>query len=93
MTYLQFKGIKKFEDRLGVWGFWTMVIAMVFMGVVFGVAGVLLTYIERIMDIGYSTAHITMMFWFRVVILFGLIFFTGVLMTVYHSLTLKKAVA
>jgi len=89
----QLKGIEKFDDRLGVWGFWTMVIAMVFMGVVFGVAGVLQTYIERIMDIGYSTAHITMMFWFKVVMFFGLIFLAGVLMTVYHLFTLKKAAA
>jgi len=89
----QLKGIEKFDDHLGVWGFWTMVIAMVFMGVVFGVAGVLQTYIERIMDIGYSTAHITMMFWFKVVLFFGVIFLAGVLMTVYHLFTLKKATA
>ncbi len=87
----QLKGIKKFNDRLGVWGLWVMVTAMIFMGVVFGVAGVLQTYLERILDIGYSTAHISMMFWFKVVLFFGVIFLSGVLLTVYHLFTLKKA--
>ncbi|MEK6655782.1 MAG: cbb3-type cytochrome c oxidase subunit I, partial [Thermodesulfobacteriota bacterium] len=53
----QLKGIKKFDDRLGVWGFWIMVTAMIFLGLVFGVAGVLQTYLERVLDIGYMTAH------------------------------------
>lgn len=87
------KGIEKFDDRLGVWGFWTMVISMVFMGVVFGVAGVLQTYLERILDIGYSTAHMSMMFWFKSVLFFGVIFLAGVLMTVYHLFAMKKAEA
>jgi nitric oxide reductase subunit B len=87
------KGIEKFDDKLGVWGFWTMVISMVFMGVVFGVAGVLQTYLERILDIGYSTAHMSMMFWFKSVLFFGVIFLAGVLMTVYHLFAMKKAEA
>ncbi|MCL5807791.1 MAG: hypothetical protein M1418_04445 [Deltaproteobacteria bacterium] len=87
----QWKGIEEFDDRPGVWGFWIMVTAMVFMGLIFGVAGVLQTYLERILDIGYSTAHMGMMFWFKVVLFFGVIFLYGVLLTVYHLFTLKKA--
>lgn len=49
------------------------------------------TYLERILDIGYSTAHMGMMFWFKVVLFFGVIFLYGVLLTVYHLFTLKKA--
>lgn len=86
----QLKGIEKFDDRLGIWGFWIMVISMVFMGLVFGVAGVLQTYLERIRDIGYSTAHITMMFWFKTLLFFGVIFFGGVVLVVYHLFSLKK---
>jgi len=89
----QLKGIEKFNDRLGVWGFWTMVVAMVCMGLVFGVAGVLQTYLERILDIGYSTAQREMMFWFKIVIFFGVFFLGGVLLSVYHLFTLKKAEA
>ena len=87
----QLKGIEKFDDRLGVWGFWTMVTAMIFIGLIFGVAGVLQTYLERILDLGYRTAQINMRFWFRAVLFFGVIFLSGVLMTVYHLFTLKKA--
>ena len=87
----QLKGIEKFDDRLGVWGFWTMVTAMIFIGLIFGVAGVLQTYLERILDLGYRTAQMNMMFWFRAVLFFGAIFLSGVLMTVYHLFTLKKA--
>lgn len=87
----QLKGIEKFDDRLGVWGFWIMVVSMLFMGLVFGVAGVLQTTLERILDIGYSTAHITMMFWFKTVLFFGVFFLGGVLLTVYHLFTLKEA--
>lgn len=87
----QFKGIEKFDDRLGVWSFWTMVTAMIFMGIVFGVAGVLQTYLERILELGYRTAQISMMFWFKVQIFFGVIFLCGVLLTAYHLFTLKKA--
>ena len=32
-----------------------------------------------------------MMFWFKVVLFFGVIFLYGVLLTVYHLFTLKKA--
>jgi nitric oxide reductase subunit B len=67
-----------------------MVVLMVFMGLIFGVAGVLQTTLERILDIGYSNAHMTMMFWFKTVLFFGVIFLGGVLLTVYHLFTLKE---
>jgi hypothetical protein len=33
----------------------------------------------------------SMMFWFKAVLFFGVIFLAGVIMTVYHLFTLKKA--
>jgi len=83
------KNIRKYRDTAGQWGFWIMSIAMFFLGLVFGVAGILQTYLERFLDIGYSTAHITMMFWFRVAFGIGILFLGGVLITVWHLLTLK----
>lgn len=83
------KNIRKYRDTAGQWGFWIMSIAMFFLGLVFGVAGILQTYLERFLDIGYSTAHITMMFWFRVAFGIGIIFLGGVLITVWHLFTLK----
>ena len=83
------KGIRKYRDTAGIWGFWIMSIAMFFLGLVFGVAGILQTYLERFLDIGYSTAHITMMFWFRVAFGIGVVFLWGVLITVWHLFTIK----
>jgi nitric oxide reductase subunit B len=85
----QFKGIEKYKATAGYWGFWTMTVSMFLLGLVFGVAGVLQVYLERFLDIGYSTAHITMMFWFKVALFFGVCFLAGTLTTVYHLFTLK----
>jgi nitric oxide reductase subunit B len=85
----QFKGIEKYKATAGYWGFWTMTVSMFLLGLVFGVAGVLQVYLERLLDIGYSTAHITMMFWFKVALFFGVCFLAGTLTTVYHLFTLK----
>ena len=62
---------------------------MFFLGLAFGVAGILQTYLERILDIGYSTAHITMMLWFRIAFGIGVVFLCGVLTTVWHLFTLR----
>ena len=83
------KNIRKYRDRAGKWGFWITCIAMFLLGLVFGVAGVLQTYLERFLDIGYSTAHLTMMLWFRIAFGIGLIFLLGVVVTVWHLFTLK----
>jgi nitric oxide reductase subunit B len=39
---------------------------MLGMGLIFGVAGVLQTYIERVMGLGFMTAQAQMRFWFAV---------------------------
>jgi len=70
----QFKNIRKYDAKLGQWGFWTMVVSMVFLGLTFGIAGVLQVYLERFLDIGYMTAHYTMQFWFKVAILLWTVF-------------------
>lgn len=87
----QFKNIKKFDETLGQWGFWTMTVAMFFLCLVFGIAGILQTYLERLLDIGYMTAHMSMMFWFKIALGIGAVFLAGVLMTVVHLFTLKPA--
>ena len=66
-----------------------MTIAMLLLGLTFGVAGILQTYLERFLDIGYSTAHLTMMLWFRIAFGIGLVFLSGVLITVWHLFTLQ----
>jgi nitric oxide reductase subunit B len=87
----QFKGIRKYDAVAGYWGFWTMCVSMFLLGRVFSVAGVLQVYLERFLDIGYMTAHLTMMFWFKIALFFGVCFLAGVITTVYHLFTLKPA--
>ena len=83
------KNIRRYRDKAGRWGFWIMSIAMFTLGLVFGIAGILQTYLERFLDIGYSTAHLTMMLWFKIAFGVGIVFFCGVLTTVWHLFTLK----
>ncbi|HEY6871719.1 MAG TPA: cbb3-type cytochrome c oxidase subunit I [Geobacteraceae bacterium] len=88
-AFPRMKNIRKYRDRAGQWGFWIMVVAMFLLGLTFGVAGILQTYLERFLDIGYSTAQITMMFWFRIAFAIGVVFLCGVLLTVWHLFTLE----
>jgi len=88
----QFKGIEKYDAKAGYWGFWTMGVSMFFLCLVFGVVGILQVYLERFLDIGYSTAHMSMMFWFKTAIVLGVCFLAGVITTVYHLFTLQPAV-
>jgi len=68
-----------------------MGVSMFFLCLVFGVAGILQVYLERFLDIGYSTAHMSMMFWFKTAIVLGVFFLAGVITTVYHLFTLRPA--
>ena len=60
------KGIAAYDDRLGKIGFWTMCSAMMIMGLTFGVAGVLQSYIERVLGMGYMVAQGYMRLWMGV---------------------------
>ena len=64
---------------------------MLGMGLIFGVAGVLQTYIERVMGLGFMTAQAQMRFWFAVTWVLGVILLAGVIVTVVDLLTLKTA--
>jgi len=66
-----------------------MGLSMFFLCLVFLIAGVLQTCLERVLDIGSMTAHSTMMFWFKIARGLGVWFLAGVLMTVWHLFTLR----
>jgi len=51
------KGIVAHDDPRGKIGFWTMVSAMMIMGLTFGVTGVLQSYIEPVLGMGYMVAQ------------------------------------
>jgi nitric oxide reductase subunit B len=66
---------------------------MFLMGLAFGVAGVLQSYLERVLGLGYMTTHLTMQLWFKIVIFFGVCFLIGVIVIIYDLLRLRPAPA
>ena len=87
----ELKGISRFSERRGHITFWWMSLAMLGMGLSFGIAGVLQAYIERVMGLGFMTAQAQMRFWFAVTWVLGLILLAGVVLTVVDLLTLRQA--
>ena len=85
------KGLTEFDERRGNLAFWWMSIAMGLMTLAFSVAGVLQTYIERVMGLGYMTAQVQMRFWFAILVVLGVMFAAGVLLTVVDLLSLRPA--
>jgi nitric oxide reductase subunit B len=85
----QLKNRPDFNQTLGKRAFWITSIAMFIIGLAFGVAGVLQTYLERILGMGYMTAQAQMQFWFKIVIIIGLFFFAGVIMWIYDLLRIQ----
>jgi nitric oxide reductase subunit B len=83
------RGIERFDDRRGRLAFWTMCVAMMVMGLTFGVAGVLQSYIERVLGMGYMTAQSYMRLWMGVTLFAGVFFFMGVATMVADLLTLR----
>ena len=88
-AFPKLKGLEKFDNTLGKWGFWVTSIAMFILGLAFGVAGVLQSYLERVLGLGFMTAQAQMQLWFQVAIVAGLFFFVGVVIIVYDLISLK----
>lgn len=87
------KGLAEFDERRGTLAFWWMSITMMLMTLAFSVAGVLQTYVERVMGLGYMTAQAQMRFWFAILVVLGLSLLGGVILTVVDLLTLRPALA
>lgn len=85
------RGIEVYHATRSKFGFWVMTSAMMLMGLTFGIAGVLQSYLERVLGMGYMTAQSYMRFWMGVTLVLGLFFFVGVVTTVTDLFTLKPA--
>jgi nitric oxide reductase subunit B len=85
------KGIEVYDPSRGRVAFWTMSTAMMLMGLSFGIAGVLQSYIERMLGMGYMAAQSYMQLWMRVTFFLGICFFIGVLIMVWDLLFLRPA--
>ncbi len=83
----------RFDEKAGHWGFWTMSLGVVGMSFAMGVAGVLQTYLERVLGQPYMVAQQPMRFWMFIVALHGVIVVVGVFVVIAHLLTLRPAKA
>jgi nitric oxide reductase subunit B len=90
-AFPRLKGIERFRQGTGKWGFWITSISMFLMGLAFGVAGVLQSYLERVLGLGYMTTHLQMQLWFKIVLVCGFAFLFGVILIIKDLLTLKEA--
>ena len=85
------KGLIAFNERRGTLAFWWLSLTMFVMTLAFTIAGVLQTYIERVMGLGYMTAQAQMRFWFAILVVLGLTFLAGVVLAVVDLVTLSPA--
>jgi nitric oxide reductase subunit B len=90
-TFPKFKGIDVYNERRGKIGFWTMAVAMMGMGLTFGVAGVIQAYVERVLGFSYMTAQQHMRLWMAITFVFGIFLVAGVVTTAYDLLFMKPA--
>jgi nitric oxide reductase subunit B len=87
------KGLTAFNERRGTLAFWWLSLTMIAMTLAFSIAGVLQTYIERVMGLGYMTAQAQMRFWFAILVALGLTLLIGVVVAVIDLLALRPAPA
>jgi nitric oxide reductase subunit B len=85
------KGIDIYDPTRGRIAFWTMSSAMMLMGLTFGVAGVIQSYLERVLGMGFMVAQSYMRLWMGVTLFLGIFFLIGVLIMVKDLLTLRPA--
>ncbi|HTG01187.1 MAG TPA: cbb3-type cytochrome c oxidase subunit I [Nitrospirota bacterium] len=85
------KGIDVYDPSRGKIAFWTMTTAMMLMGLSFGIAGVVQSYLERVLGMGYMAAQSYMRLWMGVTFFLGICFFIGVVILVTDLLTLRPA--
>ncbi len=83
----------RYKERAGHWGFWLLSLGILGMSLSFAVAGVLQTYLERVLGQPYMTAAGPMRLWMLIAALHGLMVLAGAVLTVRHLLTLRPAAA
>ncbi len=78
-----------YAERAGHWGFWLMSLGVLGMSLSFAVAGVLQTYLERILGQPYMVAQQPIRFWMLLAVIHGVMVLAGSITTVRHLLTLR----
>jgi nitric oxide reductase subunit B len=85
-----FRGVTYFEDKKSIWAFWFMTVAMSFMTLSFGAAGLIQTYFQRILGMDYLVAQTFMRRWMWLTVIFGCFFVGGVFFYIYDFFTAGK---
>ncbi|NIR45324.1 MAG: nitric-oxide reductase [Gemmatimonadetes bacterium] len=83
------KGVETFKESRGVVAFWWTSLTMIAMTLAFSVAGILQTYIERVMGMGYMTAQAQMRFWFAILVVLGGLFLIGLVILIWDLFRLR----
>jgi nitric oxide reductase subunit B len=85
------KGLEQFNQKRGFWVFWITTISMAIMGLAFGVAGVIQSYMWRGLGMDFLTVQQGFMRpWFMIVLLGGLGLSIGVIIYIIDILTLAS---
>lgn len=80
------KGLARIHEARGFWAFWITVIGMGIMGLAFGGAGIIQSYMQRGLGIEFLTVQEFMKPWFMVVFFAGIGFFIGVVIYIIDVL-------
>jgi nitric oxide reductase subunit B len=91
VTLPSLRGVKEFDQSKGYLAFWWMTISMVFIVISLTGAGMVQSYMERLLGLDYVTVKATYNMWFWVFrAVFGVGFLVGVLIFVIDFFTLGK---
>jgi nitric oxide reductase subunit B len=91
VTLPSIKGIKEFDQSRGFQSFWWMTISMIFIVITITGAGMVQTYLERLLGLDYVTVKAGYNLWFWIFrVIFGVGFLVGVLILVTDILTLGR---
>ncbi|MHB8869524.1 MAG: cbb3-type cytochrome c oxidase subunit I [Thermoleophilia bacterium] len=85
------RGNMNVNKAAAVSGFWIMSIAVLGLGIAMAVAGIIQTYIERVLGEGFMVAQAQMQLWFKVVLVFGVVLIIGLVVTAWHLVFAKGA--
>ncbi len=91
VTLPSIRGVKEFNQSRGYLAFWWMTISMIFIVITITGAGMVQTYMERLMGLDYVTVKAIYNLWFWIFrAIFGVGFLIGVLILVKDFFTLGK---
>ena len=82
------KGLDQFNQKRGFWAFWITTITMMMIGLAFGAAGLIQSYMQRGLGIEFLTVQGFMRPWMMAVFFTGLGFLIGVIIYVVDVLIL-----